>query len=126
MSKLSVCIEPFFQGMNEVEKIRKVKDLGYSVVEFWDPAPKDRLSVARTCRELGVEVAICTLEDPWGSVRLHAETALYVEHFEKSLMLVKELGCKRVILLTGEDDGSPYEKHRMYRSFPLSWCSGPT
>ncbi len=110
MNKFSVCIEPVFEGMDDVEKIRKVNDLGFSAVEFWDPAEKDRRLVKNVCDELGMSVAICTLEDPWGDVRLHAETSKYVDHFEKSLLSVKELGCKKVILLSGEDDGLPHKK----------------
>ncbi|HSV30539.1 MAG TPA: TIM barrel protein [Atribacteraceae bacterium] len=105
MFELSVCFEPLFEGKTDVEKIRLIHELGYSAVEFWDLADKDLTGIAEFCGQNNMSVGICTLQDPWGNNRLHADTDDYIRHFSASLDLLNAVGSQKVIVLTGEDDG---------------------
>ena len=105
MVEISVCFEPLFNGKTDLEKIQTIHSLGYNAVEFWDLAGKDLKAITAYCQKTGLKIGICTLKDPWGNIRLHADTNSYLQHFSESLELLKQVGSKRVIVLTGEDDG---------------------
>jgi len=105
MLEISVCFEPLFSGKIDLEKIQTIHNLGYNAVEFWDLAGKDLKGIAKYCQKTGVKIGICTLKDPWGNIRLHADTNSYVKHFSESLELLQLVGSKKVIVLTGENDG---------------------
>ena len=105
MVEISVCFEPLFNGKTDLEKIQTIHSLGYNAVEFWDLAGKDLKAITAYCQKTGLKIGICTLKDPWGNIRLHADTNSYLQHFSESLELLKQVGSKRVIVLTGEDNG---------------------
>jgi len=109
MVEISVCFEPLFQGKTDLEKIQIIHSLGFNAIEFWDLAGKDLNGIAAYCQKTGLKIGICTLKDPWGNIRLHADTDSYLQHFSESLELLKLVGSKRVIVLTGENDGKSKE-----------------
>lgn len=109
MVEISVCFEPLFNGKTDLEKIQSIHSLGYNAVEFWDLSGKDLKGIADYCQKTGIKIGICTLQDPWGNIRLHTDTNIYLQHFSDSLELLKLIGSKRVIVLTGEDDGQSIE-----------------
>ena len=103
MVEISVCFEPLFNGKTDLEKIQTIHSLGPQcgrigfVVRIY--------SNHRLLSKTGLKIGICTLKDPWGNIRLHADTNSYLQHFSESLELLKQVGSKRVIVLTGEDNG---------------------
>jgi len=85
MVEISVCFEPLFKGKTDLEKIQIIQSLGYKAIEFWDLAGKDLKGIAAYCQKSGLKIGICTLKDPWGNIRLHADTDSYLQHFSESL-----------------------------------------
>jgi hydroxypyruvate isomerase len=99
---IGVCIEPLFPDIPFVDRIAKVASFGFKAIEFWDPVGKDLAAIRKACDAAGVKVSDCTFADSWGADRLHAETSKVVASFQKTVPLLKQLGCSTAIVLTGE------------------------
>ena len=99
---IGLCIEPILPDVPFAGRIARVAALGFRTIEFWDPVGKDLGAVRSACDAAGVRVSDCTFADSWGPSRLHAETASVVAGFQKTVPLLRQVGCTKTIVLTGE------------------------
>lgn len=100
MTKLSVCIEMFWEGLAPEKKLPRVKDLGFSAFEFWGWWDKDldRLSVAK--EKAGLTVAAFCLKTAAPLTKFQRETDL-TEGMKESAAAARQLDCGRLIVTTG-------------------------
>ena len=102
--KYSLCIEPVFEGVDFYDRIQLAADAGLDAIEFWDPTPYDCDRVGKLAQQAGVDVAICCLGDAWGN-RLNEEPEAVIANYKKSVPLIKAMGCRSAIALSGDIDG---------------------
>ena len=71
MAKLCVCLETVFRDLPFLERIDRIADLGYEVMEFWSLNPKDPgrkpEAIAKRCQARGITVSDFVLSSPDGS-----------------------------------------------------------
>jgi hydroxypyruvate isomerase len=101
---ISLCIEPLFPDLPFADRIGKAAALGFRTIEFWDPANKDLGAIREACDAAGVTVSDCCFAESWGSSRLHAETDRVVATFKKTVPMLKQVGTRKAIVLTGETE----------------------
>ncbi len=113
---LGVCIEPFFDGMGYIDKIKKIKELGYSTYEFWFhdkkleggavvDEEKDFDTIARVNDELGMKLNDFVFNHSEGGV----VAALVNKDDHPALLkglpalidLAERAGCTKLICTTG-------------------------
>jgi hydroxypyruvate isomerase len=104
--KFSICLEMTYPELEFAARAVRVRDKGFSAVEFWAWTDKDLAALERLAAQ-GLAVATFSgqrkgsLLDPedWGSYRAEVEAAIPV---------ARRLGCDRLMLLTQElsPDGS--------------------
>jgi len=102
--KYSLCIEPVFEGVDFYDRIKLAAEAGLDAIEFWDPTVRDCDKIGKIARQEGLEVAICCLGDAWGN-RLSEEPAAVVANFKNAVPLLKAMGCKSAIGLSGDLTG---------------------
>jgi hydroxypyruvate isomerase len=113
---IGVCIEPFFDGMSYIDKIKKIKELGYSTYEFWFhdkkleggaviEEEKDFDEIARINEDLGM-----TLND---FVFNHSEGGIVADLIKRDdhpvllkglpamIERAERVGCPKLICTTG-------------------------
>ncbi len=98
---IGVCIEPLFPEAGFPERVTRVAAQGFRTVELWDPAGKDLAAIRRACDAAGVTVSDCTVTDPWGSGRLDHPAADVLAAFQRTVPMLRQLGCRTAIMLTG-------------------------
>lgn len=101
MVKLSVCIEMFWRGMSEIDKIKKVKDIGYSAFEFWGWKNKDIEGIKKVKEELGMEIAAICNEPNFCLTTDDISFEQLLNGFKETTKIAKKLECKRIIITTG-------------------------
>ena len=101
--RYSLCIEPIFEGLDFYDRIKLAADAGLDAVELWDPTVYDCDRIGKAARDAGLDVAICCLGDAWGN-RLNEEPAAVMENYKKAVPLMKAMGCKSAIGLSGDID----------------------
>jgi hydroxypyruvate isomerase len=109
--KYSICIEPIFNELSFEDRVKSISEIGFKTIEFWDPADKNLDKLREECNKYNVSISICTLNNPWGSKRLHEETKVFIQSFEETIPNLRKINCSKVILLTGET-----EKDRSFES----------
>ena len=100
MPKLSVCIETFWDGIPIEERIRKVRDLGYSAFEFWLWKDKDLDGIRATMMETGLDLATFVYE-PNYSIVDKGDDQPFINGAVDSATTARSLDCSRLILTTG-------------------------
>ncbi len=100
--KYSICIEPLFEEIPFEDRVKLISEVGFNTIEFWDTANKDLDKLREECKKCNVSISVCTINNPWGNKRLHAETKDFIQNFEKTIPLLKKIKCNKVIMLTGE------------------------
>ncbi|MBN1835102.1 MAG: TIM barrel protein [Spirochaetales bacterium] len=113
---IGVCIETFFSDLPYRERIRKVKELGFSTYEFWFhdkrfdgkgliDEPKDFDEIAGLNRELGLTTTDFVFNHPDGGVvgaLIDAgDRSLILDSLEEMLGLARKIGCKAFISGSG-------------------------
>jgi hydroxypyruvate isomerase len=113
---IGVCIEPFFSDLPYRDRIRKVKELGFSTYEFWfhnkrfDGSSlinenKDFDEIAELNEKYGLTTADFVLNHPDGGVVGAlidaADRNLILDSLEEMLALARKIGCKAFISGSG-------------------------
>jgi hydroxypyruvate isomerase len=102
MVRQSVCIEMFWEGTPEAEKIRRVAGIGFPAIEFWGWGDKDIESISAAAQETGVSVAAfgCKTE---AALVACADGAVLAKGVKRSAEVAQALGCSMLIVTTGNE-----------------------
>jgi hydroxypyruvate isomerase len=110
--RFSVCVDMIMTELPFLERMERVKRLGYPAFEFWEWKNKDVEAIARKKEELGLEVATI-MGSGWKHMNTEEARRAFVEEIRKSITAAKRLGSKTMIVTTGlEDKGMPREQQR--------------
>jgi len=101
MVKLSVCIEMFWKGLPEEEKIKKVKNLGFSAFEFWGWKNKDIEKIKRSKEETGLVLSTFCFEPNFILTSEEISIKDLIEGAKETSKIAKYLNCQRLIITTG-------------------------
>lgn len=116
MVKTCVCIEPVFQELNYLEKIKKISELGFSAIEFWfwdhefdskglNYKKKDINRISGLSKELKIEISDMVVNSPDGSIggslNNPGDRQNYLKRLRETIDVAKELNCKKLITCTG-------------------------
>lgn len=100
--RLSACIEMLFRQHPFLDRLEQVKAAGLSAFEFWDYRPHDLSALGERAAALGLEVA-AFVGTPGVSLVDPAERGALVDTFGRSLQAAAALGCRRLIVTTGQE-----------------------
>jgi hydroxypyruvate isomerase len=118
MTKIDLCIEPFFQGTETSEKIKKVKKLGFEAVEFWFwdheftgnnlvPRKKDIRKISSVCKDLNISITDVVVNSPDGLIggflTKPEDQDKYLERLKETIDIAHKLNCKILITCTGNE-----------------------
>ena len=113
--RLSVCIDMIMTDIPFLERIERVKRLGYPAFEFWEWKNKDVEAILKKKNELGLEIATM-MGSGWKHMNSEDARKTFVAEIQASLATAKRLGVKTLIVTTGfEDKQMPRsEQHANY------------
>lgn len=113
--KLSVCIDMIMTEVPFLERMERVKRLGYPAFEFWEWKNKDVDAIIRKKNELGLEIATI-MGSGWKPLFTDEARKTFVSNIQASLAAAKRLGAKTLIVTTGNEDKqmSRAEQHAGY------------
>lgn len=110
MPKLSVCIEMFWRGIPEEEKIKRVKNLGFPAFEFWGWKNKEIEKIKKVKEETGLNISAFCMEPNFVLTSDEVKTEELIEGLKNTLKIAKLLKCKKLIITTGNVvHGETYE-----------------
>jgi hydroxypyruvate isomerase len=101
--RLSVCIDMIMTDIPFLDRMERVKRLGYPAFEFWDWKSKDVDAIIRKKNELGLEIATI-MGSGWKSLFTEDARKTFVSEIQASLGAAKRLGSKTLIVTTGFED----------------------
>jgi hydroxypyruvate isomerase len=99
----AVNVEMWWRQLPFVDRIHAASDAGFKHIEFWPWQGKDIEAIVKVCGERNIEVAQFTA---WGFVpglnnpKNHEK---FVEEIIKSCAIAKQLNCKRMTVVGGND-----------------------
>jgi len=113
--RLSVCIDMIMTDLPFLERMERVKRLGYPAFEFWEWKNKDVDAIIRKKNELGLEVATI-MGSGWKPLFTEEARKTFVSDIQASVAAAKRLGSKTLIVTTGMEDKSMprSEQHSNY------------
>ena len=102
-TRFAANLEMWWGSLPFLDRIRRAAELGFPAVEFWPWRGKDLDGIARTCREVGVEIAQFLawgfepgMNDPANHDRVEAE-------IRASCEVAKKHGVKKMCIIGGND-----------------------
>jgi len=116
MAKIDVCIDPFFPGMDAVQKIKKLYRLGINAIEFWYydhefsgtdliGLKKDITEISLLCQGLDITINDIVVNSPdssiGGSLTKPEDRDKYIERLKETIDVAHQLNCKKMITCTG-------------------------
>ncbi|HLG15407.1 MAG TPA: TIM barrel protein [Blastocatellia bacterium] len=115
--RFSVCIDMILTQIPFLERMERVKQLGFPAFEFWEWKNKDVDAILRKKNELGLEVAT-VMGSGWKHMNTEDARKKFVDEIRASLPVARRLGCKTLIVTTGFEDKSipRAEQHANYVS----------
>lgn len=104
--RFAICLEMIFPDLAFLERARRVREAGFSAVEFWGWGGKD-LDGLRGLVDEGLAVATFSGQRR-GSLVDPRDWDIYREEVQGSIPVARRLGCDRLMVLTDEllPDGS--------------------
>lgn len=104
--RFSICVEMIYPDLDFAARAVKVRDKGFSAVEFWAWTDKD-LNAFQSLTRHGLAVATFSGQRK-GSLLNPKDWDTYRGEIEAAIPVAKRLGCDRLMLLTQEllSDGS--------------------
>jgi hydroxypyruvate isomerase len=118
MSKIDLCIEPFYPGTNTSEKIKKVKKLGFDAIEFWFwdheftgnnliPRRKNIVEISSVCKDIDITITDVVVNSPDGLIggflTKPEDKDKYLERLKETIDIAHKLNCKKLITCTGNE-----------------------
>jgi hydroxypyruvate isomerase len=115
--RLSVCIDMIMTNMPFLDRMDRVKQLGYPAFEFWEWKSKDVEAIRRKKEELGLEIATI-MGSGWKQLFTEDARKNFVSEIRASIEAAKKLGAKTLIVTTGNEDKQRprAEQHAAYVS----------
>ncbi|HKY05125.1 MAG TPA: TIM barrel protein [Blastocatellia bacterium] len=101
--KFSVCVDMILAEIPFLERLDRIKRLGYPAFEFWSWKNKDVEAIARKKRELGLEVA-AIMGSGWKHMNTEDARKAFVAEIRESIEAARRLGSKTMIVTTGLED----------------------
>ena len=101
--RLSVCIDMIMTDLPFLERMERVKRLGYPAFEFWDWKNKDVDAIIRKKNELRLDIATI-MGSGWKALFTEEARKTFVSEIQASLAAAKRLGSKTLIITTGFED----------------------
>ena len=101
--RLSVCIDMIMTDLPFLERMERVKRLGYPAIEFWEWKNKDVDAIIRKKNELGLEIATI-MGSGWKPLFTEEARKTFVSNIQASLAAAKRLNAKTLIVTTGNED----------------------
>ena len=98
-----------------LERVERVKRLGYPAFEFWEWKNKDIDAIIRKKSELGLEIATM-MGTGWKQLNTEDARKTFVSDIQASIATAKRLGVRTLIVTTGSEDKriSRAEQHANY------------
>lgn len=100
MVALSVCVEMYWRDMPVDQRVRRVKELGFTAFEFWGWKDKNMASIRAAQAETGLAVAAFASEPQWAVVERDNDREL-LAGFAESAQVAHTLGCPTLIVVPG-------------------------
>lgn len=101
--RLSVCIDMILTEIPFLERMDRIKQLGYPAFEFWEWKNKDVEAILKKKNELGLEIATM-MGSGWKHMNSENARKNFVAEIQASLATAKRLGAKTLIVTTGFED----------------------
>lgn len=101
--RLSVCIDMILTEVPFLDRMDRIKKLGYPAFEFWEWKNKDVEAILRKKNELGLEIATI-MGSGWKHMNSEEARKTFVSEIQASLATAKRLGVKTLIVTTGFED----------------------
>src|SRR6185369_12821155 len=101
--KFSVCIDMIMAKIPFLERMERVKQIGYPAFEFWEWKNKDVDAILRKKSELGLEIATM-MGTGWKHMNSEDARKTFVSDIQASLAAAKRLGVRTLIVTTGSED----------------------
>ncbi|HWO01542.1 MAG TPA: TIM barrel protein [Blastocatellia bacterium] len=101
--KLSVCIDMILTEIPFLDRMDRIKQLGYPAFEFWEWKNKDLDAILRKKNELGLEIATI-MGSGWKHMNSDDARKTFVAEIQASLATARRLGVKTLIVTTGFED----------------------
>ncbi|HSO74664.1 MAG TPA: TIM barrel protein [Blastocatellia bacterium] len=101
--RLSVCIDMILTEVPFLDRMDRIKKLGYPAFEFWEWKNKDVDAILRKKNELGLEIATI-MGSGWKHMNSEEARRTFVSEIQASLVTAKRLGVKTLIVTTGFED----------------------
>jgi hydroxypyruvate isomerase len=113
--RFSVCIDMIMTEIPFLQRMERIKQIGYAAFEFWDWKSKDVDAIIRKKTELGLEVATI-MGAGWKQLNTEEARKAFVSEIQSSIGAAKRLGSKTLIVTTGLEDKrlSRAEQHANY------------
>src|SRR5438132_3029016 len=92
--KLSVCIDMILTELPFLERMERVKRLGYPAFEFWEWKTKDVDAIIR--KKNGLEIA-AMMGAGWKQLNTEDARKTFVAEIQASIAVAKRLGSKTLI-----------------------------
>ncbi len=89
--RLSVCIDMILTAIPFLERMERIKKIGYTAFEFWAWKNKDIEAIARKKAELGLEVATL-MGSGWKAMNSEEARKAFVAEIRESLPVARKLG----------------------------------
>jgi len=102
MEGFSLCLEPVLKHLDFYDRIAAAASCGFKAVEFWNPVDKDLGKIERLAAANNIEVEIC-INHHHRLNNLNADNC--VENIIDSMKTMRQIGCNKLILMTGERTG---------------------
>lgn len=109
MKRFSACIEMLYTEAPFLERIRLAASQGFPGIEFWhwETPEKNLKEIGALVRDLGISIAAFCVNSPQGDVRGSlvnpGDRKLFLEGVKNTSQRAVELGCKNLIVLSGND-----------------------
>jgi hydroxypyruvate isomerase len=101
--RFSVCIDMIMTDIPFLDRMTRVRQLGYQAIEFWDWKSKDVPAIQKKKEELGLEIATI-MGSGWKQLFTEEARRNFVSEIQASLVTAKQIGARTLIVTTGSED----------------------
>jgi len=110
--KYSICIDTLFTELPFLDRIDKVKEVGFSAFEFWEWKKRNVKEIEQRSKKNNLEVVTFN-GNVENSLVNPAQREKYLEEISNSIKVAILLGCKSLMILTDklEENGKVKETH---------------
>lgn len=95
--KKSVCIEKIFLEHEFYDRFARVREEGFSFVEFWNWESRDLPRIKALCADNGLVVASMSGDKRYSAI-VPGDRVAYLEYLSRSLEAARYLGCHQLVL----------------------------